>query len=133
MLYTIGTTAEIPTLPSHLPKRLLTEVFQGLVVLDCEYGADRNYLESGGYSIIAETEDIIIKLNVFQNLIHCIHINFHVNSPSLVGGGRSLLIVFSPRLRGNRRTQNHRLDLPADWPHPAQHQYQLDLSKVCVQ
>lgn len=59
MLYRIGTTAEIPSLPSHFPEKLITEVFQGLVVLDCEYGEDRNYLESGGYSVILETcEDI---------------------------------------------------------------------------
>lgn len=59
MLYRIGTTAEIPSLPSHFPEKLITEVFQGLVVLDCEYGKDRNYLESGGYSVILETEDDI--------------------------------------------------------------------------
>lgn len=59
MLYTIGTTAEIPTLPSHLPEKLVTEIFQGLVILDCEYGVDRNYLEIGGYSILLEeNEDI---------------------------------------------------------------------------
>ena len=40
-------------------EKLITEVFQGLVVLDCEYGEDRNYLESGGYSVILETEDDI--------------------------------------------------------------------------
>lgn len=59
LLYRIGTTAEIPSLPSHFPEKLITEVFQGLVVLDCEYGENRNYLESGGYSVILETcEDI---------------------------------------------------------------------------
>ena len=62
MLYTIGTTAEISSLPKHLPERLITEIFQGLVVLDCDYGAERNYLETGGYSIIAETEEDISKL-----------------------------------------------------------------------
>lgn len=61
MLYTIGTAAEVSTLPSHLPEKLVTEVFQGLVILDAEYGSDRNYLESGGYSIIAETSDDIRK------------------------------------------------------------------------
>ena len=55
MLYTIGTTAEIPTLPSHLPEKLVTEIFQGLVILDCEYESSRNYLEIGGYSAIMET------------------------------------------------------------------------------
>lgn len=59
MLYRIGTTGEIPSLPSHFPEKLITEVFQGLVVLDCEYGEDRDYLESGGYSVILETEDDI--------------------------------------------------------------------------
>ena len=62
LLYRIGTTAEIPSLPSHFPDKLITEVFQGLVVLDCEYGENRNYLESGGYSVILETEDDIQKL-----------------------------------------------------------------------
>ena len=66
MLYTIGTTAEIPTLPSNLPEKLRTEIFQGLVVLDCEYGADRNYLESGGYSIIAETTEDISKFTAIN-------------------------------------------------------------------
>lgn len=55
MLYTIGTTAEIPTLPSHLPEKLVTEIFQGLVILDAEYEPTRNYLEIGGYSAILET------------------------------------------------------------------------------
>lgn len=59
MLYRIGTTKEIPMLPCSLPEKVLTEIFQGLVVLDAEYGADRNYLESGGYTLVAEVcEDI---------------------------------------------------------------------------
>ena len=52
LLYRIGTTAEIPSLPSHFPEKLVTEIFQGLVVLDAEYEPTRNYLESGGYSPI---------------------------------------------------------------------------------
>ena len=59
MLYTIGTANELPLLPSHLPEKLVTEISTGLVVLDAEYGEARNYYESGGYSVIAETiEDI---------------------------------------------------------------------------
>lgn len=68
MLYTIGTTAEVSTLPSHFPEKLVTEVFQGLVILDAEYGSDRNYLESGGYSIIAETTDDIRKFSHALNI-----------------------------------------------------------------
>lgn len=59
MLYTIGTANELSLLPPYLPQELLTEVLTGLVVLDCEFSEDRNYYESGGYSVIAETiEDI---------------------------------------------------------------------------
>ena len=68
MLYTIGTTAEIPTLPSHLPKRLVTEIFQGLVILDAEYEPTRNYLEVGGYSAIMETKEDIQKFTHIINL-----------------------------------------------------------------
>lgn len=57
MLYRIGLVSEIPTLPSSIPKQLRTEITQGLVVLDCEYGEDRNYLESGGCSIFVEDAD----------------------------------------------------------------------------
>lgn len=63
MLYTIGTTAEIPTLPSHLPEKLVTEIFQGLVILDAEYEPTRNYLEIGGYSVILETKEDIQKFS----------------------------------------------------------------------
>ena len=69
MLYRIGTTAEIPSLPSHFPEKLITEVFQGLVVLDCEYGENRNCLESGGYSVILETADDIQELAITHDIV----------------------------------------------------------------
>ncbi len=72
MLYIIGTTAEISTLPSYLPEKLVTEIFQGLLILDCEYEPTRNYLEVGGYSIIAETEEDISSFK---------HINLHTRQP----------------------------------------------------
>ena len=55
MLYTLGTTNELSLLPAHLPEELRTEILTGLEVLDAEYSESRNYLESGGYSVIAET------------------------------------------------------------------------------
>jgi hypothetical protein len=72
LLYTIGTTAESPALPSHLPEKLVTEIFQGLCILDAEYEPTRNYLEVGGYSIIAETEEDISSFK---------HINLHTRQP----------------------------------------------------
>ena len=59
MLYALGTANELSLLPAHLPEELRTEILTGLVVLDAEYGASRNYLESGGYSVIAENIDDI--------------------------------------------------------------------------
>ncbi len=54
-------------LPRHLPEKLLTELFQGLVVLDAEYGEYRNYMESGGYSLLVETAEDICQLQEIIN------------------------------------------------------------------
>ena len=62
MLYRIGTAAEILRIEKLLPARVLTEVFQGLYILDAEYGSDRNYLESGGYTLVAETKEDVAEL-----------------------------------------------------------------------
>lgn len=60
MLYRVGTKKEIPMLVGRIPDRVLGEICRGTVVLSAEYGESRNYLESGGYSLIAETgEDIL--------------------------------------------------------------------------
>lgn len=63
MLHIIGTANELSLLPSHLPEELLTEILQGLIVLDAEYGESRNYYESGGYSVIFETKEAISKFS----------------------------------------------------------------------
>lgn len=67
MLYQIGTQRELPLLPSGLPQAVITEILQGLIVLDAEYGVDRNYLESGGYSLLVETKEDILKLRDIIN------------------------------------------------------------------
>ena len=54
MLHLIGTRKELSTSSLVLPSRVRTELFVGLSVLDCEYGDDRNYLETGGFSLVAE-------------------------------------------------------------------------------
>ena len=67
MLFTLGTVKEVAHLPSRLPEELVTEVFTGLVVLDAEYGSDRDYRESGGYSLIAEDYEDLPALNEIIN------------------------------------------------------------------
>lgn len=72
MLYTIGTAHELALLPYHLPEELVMEVLTGLVILDCEYGESRNYYESGGYSLIAETIEDMPGLKAIINFdSHC--------------------------------------------------------------
>ena len=57
MIYRIGTEAEITSLYGQIPGRVITEVLQGVIVLDAEYGANRDYLTTGGYSLIADTAE----------------------------------------------------------------------------
>ena len=60
MLYRVGTAAELPMIRNRLPERVYSEVLRGVAILDCEYGTDRNYFQSGGYSVIVETEEDIL-------------------------------------------------------------------------
>ena len=53
----LGTTRECSALYGYLPKTVVGEVIRGLAVLEAEHGLDRNYLEVGGYSLIADTPD----------------------------------------------------------------------------
>ena len=72
-------------LPNHLPEQLLREVFTGLVVLDAEYGSDRNYRESGGFSLIAETREDLPTLNEIINTnIHAPEWATHIGKTDFV-------------------------------------------------
>ena len=59
MLYRIGTVKEIKPLYGKFNEDVIAQLYHCTKVLDDIYGADRNYLQSGGYSLIAETlEDV---------------------------------------------------------------------------
>ena len=59
MLYRIGTVKEIKPLYDKFHEDVIAQLYHCTKVLDDIYGADRNYLQSGGYSLIAETlEDV---------------------------------------------------------------------------
>ena len=59
MLYRIGTVKEMEFLRAEFPAEVMKKLYHCTAVLDEAYGADRNYLQSGGYSLIAETlEDV---------------------------------------------------------------------------
>ena len=59
MLYRIGTQKEIPSICSKLPECAIAELYRCTATLGIEYGAERNYLESRGYTLILEeTKDL---------------------------------------------------------------------------
>ena len=62
MLHKIGTAKEVLTLSSKLPRQVFGELLRGIVILDTEYGEDRDYLQIGGYSVVAETKEDVLAL-----------------------------------------------------------------------
>ena len=62
MLLRIGTKKELPMVVRRIPERVYTELLRGIAILDAEYGEDRNYLLTGGYSLIVETADDLPRL-----------------------------------------------------------------------
>ena len=61
MLCRVGRPAELPMIRSRLPERVYSEMLRGVAILDAEYGAEREYLQSGGYSVIVETEEDVLE------------------------------------------------------------------------
>lgn len=53
----LGTTQECEALYGQLPEVVIGELVRGLAVIECEYGLERDIFASGGYSIVADTED----------------------------------------------------------------------------
>ena len=59
MLYRIGAVKEIEFIRTEFPAEVMRKLYHCTAILDEAYGANRNYLQSGGYSLIAETNDDI--------------------------------------------------------------------------
>lgn len=62
MLYRIGTMDELSKMATKLPEAVMADLIRSTTALDREYGAGRDYLTSGGYSLIVETEDDLAQL-----------------------------------------------------------------------
>lgn len=62
MIIKIGTLTEVYNYMSVLPDAVINELIIGSSVLDSEYGEFRDYFESGGYSVIAQTESDLHEL-----------------------------------------------------------------------
>lgn len=65
MLYRIGHKDEAFTCGCSFPKRVRTEIYTGLMILDETYGPDRDWEQEGGYSILAETEDDVAAMKAY--------------------------------------------------------------------
>ena len=57
MFYRIGTGREISTLPKTFSPAVVAHLKHCIGILDESYGADRDYLQDGGYAVIVETAD----------------------------------------------------------------------------
>lgn len=55
MIYRLGTEREALSLKEKLLPDVYEELIYQLAILDSNYGADRDYYESGGYTVVAET------------------------------------------------------------------------------
>lgn len=65
MLYRIGHKKEAYSCGCKFPRRALQEVYTGLMILDEEYGYDRNWEQEGGYSILAEDSDDVAAIKQY--------------------------------------------------------------------
>lgn len=70
MLYTIGTEKELARINLHLPTQVFTELLQGIIILDAEYGKDRDYFKVGGYSVILETAEDVLRFKEISTMMH---------------------------------------------------------------
>lgn len=68
MIYKYGTVSEVYATASRLPDEVFTELLRGAAILDCEYGEDRDYCESGGYSIVIEADTDLSALREIVNV-----------------------------------------------------------------
>lgn len=67
----LGTVRECTRLNGYLPQQVIGEILRGLAVLDAEFGVDRNYFETGGYSLVADSEeDLYWARKVFDDRCH---------------------------------------------------------------
>ena len=91
MLYRIGHKKDVYTCGCKFHRRALQEVYTGLMILDEESGYDRNWEETGGYSILAETAEDVEAIKAYVDFDK--HPPEWVTSISYTGITSSLFIL----------------------------------------
>lgn len=62
MLYRVGNILEAMSLPLALPKEVKRQIVSCTSYLDKHYGTDRDYIQTGGYSLIPETDEDVLEV-----------------------------------------------------------------------
>ena len=68
MLYRIGHKKDVYSCGCEFHKRALSEIYTGLMILDEEYGYDRDWENCGGYSILAETVEDVAAIKQYLDI-----------------------------------------------------------------
>ena len=101
MLYRIGTEKEITEeVIRRLPEEVTRELLRSTIILDYEYGAERDSLLSGGYSLIAETSSDVEEMGEVIDFIEhpcewAVSIQGYVSALYLLNDDYSI-VVFIP-------------------------------------
>ena len=65
MLYCVGTVDEIMTVQDKFPKAVIEKLHHCTSVLDEAYGEERNYWQTGGYSLLAQNETDLTGIRMY--------------------------------------------------------------------
>ena len=68
MLYRIGHKKDVYSCGCKFHRRALQEIYTGLMILDEEYGYDRDWENVGGYSMLAETAEDVAAIKSYIDL-----------------------------------------------------------------
>lgn len=67
MLFIIGNQAELFQVSELLPQDVYLKIFEDITIMDAAYGDDRDYLCSGGYSLVLQNEQDLNTVLEFFN------------------------------------------------------------------
>ncbi len=67
-MYRVGNFKEIMDMPGVLPEAVKQRLYESIYMLDLAYGRERDYLCTGGYCLIAQTEADVDEIKSIINL-----------------------------------------------------------------
>ena len=67
-MYRVGNFKEIMDMPGVLPEAVKQRLYESIYMLDLAYSRERDYLCTGGYCLVAQTEADVAEINSIINL-----------------------------------------------------------------